>query len=268
MTFFDGSTLLAIKTLAGGQASLTTAMLPSGVRSLKALYPGNATFAASTSAVVTETITQPSSNGFQPVAGYATPAGPEAVTIADVNNDGKADLIVASSGTYPTYNGSVSVYRGNGDGTFQSPVTYPTGVGSSFVAVGDINGDGAPELIVANWGGSVSVLGNKGDGTFYPAANYGTGNTPFALALGDFNGDGNVDIAVANSDDSNVTLLLGSGNGAFSRSPNIPVGSIPQSIVVGDFNGDGNTDLAVASYCRRIRAPGKWECNVPAGRQL
>lgn len=247
VTFFDGSTLLAIKPLAGGQASLTTNMLLSGVRSLKALYPGNATVAASTSAVVNQTIIQPSSNGFLPVVGYATPAGPSAVTIADVNNDGKADLVVANSGTYPTYSGSVSVYRGNGDGTFQPAVTYSTGVGSSFVAVGDINGDGAPELIVANWEGTVSVLGNKGDGTFLPPRNYGTGQSPFALVLGDFNGDGTVDIAVANSGDSTVTLLLGSGTGAFTRGSSIPVGSTPQSIVVGDFNGDGNTDLAVAS---------------------
>ena len=246
VTFFDGSTLLAIRTLASGQAVLTTNMLPSGARSLKALYTGSASFATS-SAVLTATIVQPSSSGFQSVVSYATPAGPAAVAIADVNGDDKADLIVANSGTYPNYTGSVSVYRGNGDGTFQSPVSYPAGTGSSFVAVGDINGDGAPELIVANWGGSVSVLGNKGDGTFFPATNYGTGHTPFALALGDFNGDGNIDIAVANSDDSNVTLLLGSGAGSFIRGSNVSVGSIPQSIVVGDFNGDGNADLAVAS---------------------
>ena len=247
VTFYDGTNLLAIRTLSSGQAAITTSLLPSGLRSLRVLYSGDGNVAPSTSSVVLEMVTAVANGGFQAIVGYSTPAGPYAVAIADLNGDGKADLAVANSGAYPNYAGSVSVYLGNGDGTFRPAVTYATGTGSSFVSVADINGDGAPELILANWGGSVSVLGNKGDGSFFPPANYSVGHHPYALALGDFNADGNVDIAVANSDDSTISLLLGSGNGGFAVVAAIAGGNIPEAIVTGDFNGDGNADLAVAN---------------------
>src|SRR5208337_3966771 len=117
----------------------------------------------------------------------------ESVAIADVNGDGKPDLVVGNHANSDT----VGVLLGNGDGTFQPAVTSP-GLGFWFVAVADVNGDGKPDLI-AECGGGVGVALGNGDGTFQDPACYGTGATaPFGVAVADVNGDGHPDLVVAN----------------------------------------------------------------------
>src|SRR5438132_377175 len=126
------------------------------------------------------------------------------------------------------------------------------------LAVGDFNGDGRPDLAVANNGSTnVSVLLGNGDGTFQNAFGYGAGTGPGSVAVGDFNGDGKPDLAVANIGslrdnytDGNVSVLLGNGDGTFRSAVDYGAGSVPRSVTVGDFNGDGKLDLAVANfYC-------------------
>ncbi len=88
--------------------------------------------------------------------------------------------------------------------------------GTSSVAVGDINGDGKPDLAVANWDDStVSVLMNNGNGTFAAAVNYGAGAHPYSVAVGDLNGDGKPDLAVRNALDTTVSILWNHGSGVF-----------------------------------------------------
>ena len=126
-------------------------------------------------------------------------SGADSVAVADVNGDGKPDLLVANEGNGST--GSVSVLLGNGDGTFQPAVTYGSGAKvAASVAVADVNGDGKPDLLVANGGngtGSVGVLLGNGDGTFQKAVNYGTGVADGSswVAVADVNGDGKPDPA-------------------------------------------------------------------------
>jgi len=147
---------------------------------------------------------------FQAPVNYGAQEYPSSIAVGDFNTDGKLDLVVAnelSMGPNNYTNGSVSVLLGNGDGTFRSAVNYGAGVSPDSVAVGDVNGDGKLDLVVANQGSAnVSMLLGNGDGTFQAAVNYSTGEYPFSVALGDLNGDGQPDLAVGNS--ANVSVLL------------------------------------------------------------
>jgi hypothetical protein len=120
------------------------------------------------------------------------------------------------------------------------------------VVAGDFNGDGKPDLAVANQGsGEVSVLLGKGDGTFQAAVNYGTGvGSASVVTVGDFNNDDKPDLAVIAG--TGVSVLSGNGNGNFQSAVNYAIGPGANrslnALVVGDFNGDGSPDLAAASY--------------------
>jgi hypothetical protein len=130
--------------------------------------------------------------------------------------------------------------------TFTGPTNFAAGNSPNSVAVGDFNGDGDPDLAVANeFDGSVSVLLGDAGGSFSAAPNIATGGFPFAVAVGDFNGDGDPDLAVADAFDGIISVLLGSTGGTFTGPTNFPAGSFPASIAVGDFNADGDPDLAV-----------------------
>jgi hypothetical protein len=143
----------------------------------------------------------------------------------------------------------VSVLLNNGDGTFAAKVGYAVRDYPRSVAVGDLDGDGKPDLATANyWDDSVSVLLNNGDGTFAGKVNYGVGSYPRSVAVGDFSGDGKPDLAVANYGGDDVSVLANNGDGTFAAQANYGVGIEPISVAVSDFDGDGKPDLAVANY--------------------
>jgi hypothetical protein len=138
-----------------------------------------------------------------------------AVAAGDFNGDGVSDLAVANADS--SVNSTVSVLLSNGDGTFQPVVSYAVGPGPRSVVVGDVNGDGVPDLAVTINGGVRVVLGN-GDGTFQATpVSYLAGSGPFSVAVGDFNGDGAADLAVLNYQSNDVSILLNDGN--WSRTP-------------------------------------------------
>jgi hypothetical protein len=174
------------------------------------------------------------------------------IAVADVNGDGKLDLLVANQSGEDNGDGLVAVLFGRGDGTFQAPVTYDAGDSvTSSLAVADFNGDGKADLVVANSGhATVTVLLGNGDGTFQGAVVYGAGgDIPAAVAVADLNGDGKRDIVVANWYSGTLAVLLGNGNGTFQAAvPYSSGGSSPGSLAIVDINGDGKLDL-VASNC-------------------
>ncbi len=173
------------------------------------------------------------------------------IAVADVNGDGKLDLLVANQSGESNGDGSVGVLLGNGNGTFQPVVTYDAGDSvTSSLAVADVNGDGKPDLVLANSGrGTVTVLLGNGGGTFQAAVVYESGGEiPVSVAVADVNGDGNPDIIVANWYSGTLGVLLGNGNGSFQAAVTYSSGgSSPDSFVVADVNGDGKPDLVAAN---------------------
>src|SRR5262249_42507914 len=105
-----------------------------------------------------------------------------------------------------------TVRMGNGDGTFGPAATYPTGNGPEFIRIGDVNGDGHPDLATANFNSNdATVLINNGNGTFKPPLSFPAGARPISLAMGDVSGDGRMDLVVANTTGGNVSVLLNNG---------------------------------------------------------
>ncbi len=149
------------------------------------------------------------------------------VAIADVNGDRHPDIVfsVACQSASDCNNGTVNVMLGKGDGTFKKPVSYHSGgVDTDFVAVGDVNGDGWPDLVVTNacqnvgctGNGSVSVLFGKGGGTFKAPVTYDSGGVrAISCVIGNLKAGGFPDLAVANFTSGTVGVLLNNGNGTF-----------------------------------------------------
>lgn len=176
---------------------------------------------------------------------YPTGTRPVAIVAADLNADGKLDLITAD--LQNGNSGGLSVLLGNGDGTFGSHVDYGTRGPALTVIAADLNGDHQVDLI-AGVAGGVSVLLGKGDGTFSPHSDFlvQAGGTGTAIVCADFNGDGKPDLAVAGGNQLNI--LIGLGDGSFSLGSAFPTGAGASSIVSADLDGDGILDLAVANH--------------------
>ncbi len=154
------------------------------------------------------------------------------------------DLVTANFNS-----GTISVLLGNGNGTFQAPVTYAVGTNPIAVAIGDLTGTGTLDIAVANFGSNtISVLMGNGDGTFQAPVTYNVGSQPRGVAIANLNGSSNGnDLVVANWNSANVSVLLNNGNGTFASAVSYPVGSNPGNVVVADFNGDGTPDIATAN---------------------
>jgi hypothetical protein len=181
------------------------------------------------------------------------------VAVADFNGDGKLDLVAANSNiTTPNGlfgSGTITVFLGNGNGSFQNGVNYTIGLNAVFVAVVDLNGDGKPDLAVADYGGNpivqpnpgaLAVLLGNGDGTFRPAVRYSAPLASSVVVTADFNGDGFADVAVAASTGGTVATLttyLTNPDGTLRNALTYGSGGSPLGMTVGDVNGDGKPDL-------------------------
>ena len=146
---------------------------------------------------------------------------------ADLNHDGKLDLATAGGGFPfggPT-RGFVSVFIGNGDGSFANPTDFDAGFVPRALVATDLNADGHLDLAVANgYGNSVSILLGNGDGTFGTKTDYGVGRGPISLAAGDVNGDGRIDLLTSDAGSRTITILSNRGTAPPNRAPTAHAG--------------------------------------------
>lgn len=177
------------------------------------------------------------------VGGVAAGANPSGAAVADFDEDGLGDLAVSNNAS-----NSLFVYRGNGDGTFGVPTSYPLGLHSQQVAVGDFAEDGHLDVAVAiSSGNIVTVYRGDGAGNFSLSGHFPTLSRPLSLAAADLDLDGHLDLATQSLDANVVSVLWGDGSGAFGARSDLPVGSFPNYVVAADFDGDALSDLAVTN---------------------
>ena len=185
---------------------------------------------------------------FSPGASYSVPANCGSLpsfcylmATADLNGDGKLDLVVLSGNAELSGSGAAEVFRGNGDGTFGAPISIASGLEVRPFAVGDFNSDSYPDLVFSTVENGPELFLGNGNGTFQSPVSLYTGFATDILA-GDFNNDGKLDVAFTNDQDQ-LILLFGNGNGTFQPGPITSNFSPGNTLVAADLNGDGSLDL-------------------------
>ena len=166
---------------------------------------------------------------------------PQWITTADVNGDGKPDIICANTGSYVF----LTVWTNNGAGGFASAPLPLISAGVSCVVAADINGDGWPDLILDT---GLTVLTNNGSGGFGTAGTYPAGASAYAVVTADVNGDGATDLISVNQGNNTVVILTNSGSGVFGSNATLNVGSGPEALAAADINGDGRVDLVSGDW--------------------
>jgi hypothetical protein len=236
---FDGDGRLDLVAATGGRVSWTGSSIPGEEDSSNDLAflagRGDGTFDA------VRHIIAASSNG----------AAPFRVAAADLDADGRLDLITQTIG--PTYNSEhqplTTLLRGRGDGTFQGTTNVQaTGSDPRALVTADFNGDGHIDIVTAQLGSEdLTVFLGRGEGSFDEGGRVAVGGGPVAMVAADFNADGRPDLALANRGQDEAVILYGVGSGSFAPPVRLAADAGPTELVAGDFNADGRVDLAVGA---------------------
>jgi uncharacterized delta-60 repeat protein len=179
--------------------------------------------------------------------------GPFSVALGDINGDGKLDIVTAN-----ITSANVSILLGDGHGAFTAS-TASVGSGGpigDIVVLGDLNGDGRPDIVTVNNNTSdIRILIADAQGGFTASIVPIAGAKPISVALGDLDGDGKLDIVTANNHSDDVGIFTGDGHGGFAyRAVGLNGGIAPESVALGDINGDGKLDIVTANGSKNVSA--------------
>ena len=189
--------------------------------------------------------------GFDEMESYPTGATQRisCMALGDLNGDGFPDIVTGhASWGEEGAPGAASILLSR-DGGFAEPEVHELGGGPTDVALGDLNGDGRPDVAATiRATGVVSLLVARPEGGFVKGGDLDAGPYPASLALGDVNADGLLDIVTANHETNDVSMLLSTGDGGFAREERYSAGHAPISVALADLNGDGLLDVVTANY--------------------
>jgi hypothetical protein len=199
-----------------------------------------------------------SSGIFLPKVDFPTGDSPCGVFVCDFDGDGKPDMISTNQNS-----NTISVFHNLGAGrsiasnSFADKVDYEAGANPTYAAIGDLDGDGKPDLVITNYhGNTISVFRNTstiGHISFEAKVDFGVGNYPMGIGIGDLDGDGKPDLVVVNRNSNTISIFRNTcsvgtiNSSSFAPSINFPTGSYPVQVAIGDLDGDGKLDLAVTN---------------------
>lgn len=207
---------------------------------------------------------------------------PTNFALADLNGDGKVDIVFIGYGTSLAHL-RMQILYGNGDGTFNKPTGYidlPDDLKldehvffdySKEIATGDFDGDGDIDLALTSDTSFLQIMLNDGAGNFTLGQRVNVGTQPLHIGVADFNKDGKVDLASANAKSHTVHVSYGKGDGTFGDNAGAPEGWVSVGLeknikiydmVVADFDGDGAPDIAVAEDGSNPSGPGRGSVQI------
>jgi hypothetical protein len=173
---------------------------------------------------------------------------PVCVVAVDVNGDGSLDLVCADFGGSSRF-AALTILTNDGTGVFGSNATVSLPSSPVSLAAADVNGDGSPDLIVANQvANTLTILTNNGSGVFGSNATLVVGSEPSSVVAADLNQDGKPDLVCANFGANSLSVFTNNGSGTFGSNATLKVGTSPFCVVAADVNGDGIPDLVSVNY--------------------
>jgi hypothetical protein len=178
---------------------------------------------------------------FTPPVHYDVGGRPADIAAADVNKDGRLDLVTSAGD-------GISVLLATGPGRFAPATHVALEHKPGAIAVADFDGDGALDIVTAGYDGTVTVLHGDGAGVFITKGTFPTGPNPTDVVVGDVTGDGVADVATADRGGDGVSILKGDGAGGLLPPLDLPVGDDCSTLLGADFNQDGTMDLAYTRY--------------------